>query len=120
MKILILEDDANVCRTLVRRLSRRFPDATFKTTDSATEAINILRNSALEVQFRLIVSDFNVVGAQTGGDVLEWLRRHMSHLVPRFMFHSGNDRAQDLGVHFAVKPCDEREFFEVVQKVLAQ
>jgi len=103
MKFLLVEDDNTLYSTIARYLRRKFPGAAFERAESAHEAIDRLRNSATDVPFDLVVSDYNLLGTETGAHTLEWIRQYMTYLEPRFLFFSGNDNAGTHGVPFFPK-----------------
>jgi DNA-binding NarL/FixJ family response regulator len=106
MKTLVIEDEPSIRRALLSFLRRMFPEAELHAVDSADGAIEQLRNALLDKPFDLIISDFNLVGPRTGGDVLEWIHIHATYLVDRFVFLTSDDRARRLHPRFLEKPCD--------------
>jgi DNA-binding response OmpR family regulator len=106
MKILVIEDEPNLRRTIMRMLRRMFGEVDMHGVDNADEAINQLRDAMLDKPFDLVLSDFNLVGPRTGGDVLEWIHTHASYLVDRFVFLTSDDRARQLHPRYLEKPCE--------------
>lgn len=119
MRVLVIEDDASVRRALIGALRRVFPGVDTIAAESADEAIMLLRESACEgPAFDLITSDYNLLGARTGGDVLDWIQAHLSHLESRFVFVSGNDAIRLRGVPFLEKPFVFADLREVLHGVV--
>ncbi len=119
MRILVVEDNANISRMLNNMLRRIFPGATTTTVASADEAIAHLRDSACEgPTFDLVTCDYDLVGVRTGGDVLDWVQAHLSHLERRFVFVSGNDAIRQRGVPFLEKPFGFSSFRAVLHEVV--
>lgn len=106
MKALIVEDDANIRRTLIRLLRRMFAEVEPVCAESVDEAIGHLRTATLEKGFTLVICDFNLIGARTGADVLAWIQEHASYLEERFLFLTSDERAKALHPRFIEKPCD--------------
>jgi CheY-like chemotaxis protein len=106
MKILIVEDDVNIRRSLIRLLRRMFDEIDPWATGYADEAVTFLRDAMLDKAFDLVICDWNLAGAQTGGHVLEWIREHASYLEARFLFLSANEASQKLGVRWVDKVSD--------------
>lgn len=103
MKLLLIEDDATFFSTLSRMLRRRYSNLVIKHAENAHAAIEHLRNSAVDVPFDAVISDYNLHGGTTGAHALGWIREHMSYLETRFVFFSGNDLARRHGVPFVSK-----------------
>jgi len=120
MKALIVEDDASIRRAIIRTLRRMFDGIHICAAESADEAIDYLREAVLDRPFDLIISDWDLLGGQTGGDVLEWIREHASQLEPRFMFLSGNEAIQNQRVRFIEKPCDTATLKAAIEATLHQ
>lgn len=106
MKVLIIEDDPAIQRALARLLRRQFLVEDIWVSDNATLAIEYLKTGLHGRSFDLILSDWDLIGNKNGGDVLDWLELHASHLVKRFMFISGNPLAEQRNVRSLCKPCD--------------
>lgn len=119
MRVLFIEDNENVRRTLLGVLRRTLPGATFDTAESADEAIERLKDSACTgPSYDLVISDYNLVGVCTGGDVLTWIQEHLSYLVSRFVFlTSQTDAVRDRGVPYFDKPFDVSAFKQTLIKI---
>jgi len=119
MRALVIEDDASIRRTLIHALRRTFPGVNTIVAESADEAIALLQESACEgPAFDLITSDFNLLGTRTGGDVLDWIQAHLSHLESRFVFVSGNDAIRLRGVPYLEKPFTFDDFRATVRSLV--
>lgn len=99
MRVLIIENDALLQRSLDRLLRRWFKNADIWTADNGQLAIN-----SLDEQFDLIISDYDLNGPLTGGDVLSWIRKRRPDLVERFVFLSGNPIVETLHSRVLLKP----------------
>lgn len=120
MKVLLVEDDTNMRRLLIRLLRRMFDDVHVCVAESVDEAIDYLREAVLDRPFSLIISDWDLLGSRKGGEVLEWIREHASQLEPRFMFLSGNEAIQNQSVRFIEKPCDTAALKAAIEATLYQ
>lgn len=106
MKVLIVEDEAQLRKIIITVLRRMFPDIDPWAAESVDEAIDHLKQSVLERQFDLVICDWDLLGTRKGGEVLEWIREHASHLERRFMFFSGNEAAQSCNARWLEKPAE--------------
>lgn len=106
LRILYVEDDANLRKTVIRMFRRFFADVDVKLAESVDEAIDHLKTSTSTAMFDLVVSDYDLLGTRKGSELLAWIRVHMSYLEPRFVFLSGNEAAGKHGVLWLEKPCE--------------
>lgn len=115
MKVLIIEDDALVHRALSRLIKRTFRDADVWVADNGRLAM-----AYLSEPYDLIISDYDLSGDITGGDVLAWLRAHHPEMVARFLFLTSNPIAKALHDRVLPKPSPaddlREEFCRVVQQ----
>jgi len=118
VKVLLVEDCADIQRVLARLLRRQYGDVDVWVSDNADLAIEYLKESVLEREFDLIICDWNLIGPRTGGDVLEWVETHVSHLVKRFLFLTSDESAQDRGVPCVAKGSDVPVLRSTIQNVL--
>lgn len=118
MKVLVVEDDALLRRIIIRTLRRMDSDVEIRAAESADEAIDHLREAVLDRPFDLITCDFNLIGARTGAEVLEWVREHASFLVPRFLFISANDEVKKHHDNYLAKPADLAQLREAIEATL--
>jgi CheY-like chemotaxis protein len=95
-EILLIEDDPRLQRSTSRWIKKLYPTARLLVADNAPAAIGNLQTHDVT----LIVSDFDLIGPQTGGDVFAWVRAQQPHLVDRFVFFTGNSQAAEL--HYRV------------------
>lgn len=93
--ILLIEDNPGLQRMNLRMLRRLFPAHRIAAASTAEQAITALRQGGVA----LVVSDFDLEGYATGGDVLAWVRAHQPELVERFVFWSGNETTSKLHHH---------------------
>lgn len=120
MKALIIEDDSNIRRVVIRILRRMFDDVDPWAAETVHEAIGYLCEATVDKPFDLIICDWDLLGTPKGGEVLEWIREHASQLERRFMFLSGNEAAQKLGVKYVEKPCDAVTLHAAIRAVCEQ
>jgi CheY-like chemotaxis protein len=121
MRVLVIEDNANLRKAMIGVLRRAFPGVDVLAAESADEAIGLLQESACEgPPFDLVLSDYNLLGWRTGGDVLDWIQAHLSYLEKRFVFLSSDDAIQLRGVPFFDKPCDLDELRATLRQLVAQ
>lgn len=118
MKILYIEDDANLRRAILRGLHRMYDDALIKITDNSDDAIQMIQEATLDKPYDLVISDFNLLGHGTGGDILEWIKEHASYLEPRFLFLTSDMRASEMHYNFVEKPCDSSTLRTAIETVL--
>lgn len=120
MRVLVIEDDANTRRTLIRALRYIFPGVDPVAAESADQAIRLLQESACQgPAFDLVTSDYNLGGIRTGGDVLDWIQTHLSYLGRRFVFVSGNDAIRLRGVPYLEKPFAFDDFRTAVRSLVS-
>lgn len=118
MKILVIEDDASIRRFVIGLLRRMFAGAAIEATEFADEAIALIKAATLDRPYDFVISDYNLVGLRTGGDVLEWIKDHASYLEPRFLFFSSDEKAAALHKHYIEKPCDTTALRAAIELVL--
>lgn len=118
MKVLIVEDDAQLRRVLIRLMRHMFDDIDPWAAESADQAIEYLREAALDRPFDLVISDFNLLGTRTGGDIIEWIRDHASYLENRFLFLSSDERAKKFHRNWLPKPAEAADLRAAIQVTL--
>lgn len=118
MKILLIEDDATIRRAVTRLLRRMFDGALIQAAESADEAIDLIKEATLDRPFDLVISDFNLLGGPTGGDVLEWIREHATYLEPRFVFLTDNETAKAMHKNYVEKPCEAATLRTAIETAL--
>jgi len=84
LEVLLIEDEIDPKRATDRLIRKLYPSARVIVADNADAAIADLQTH----DFKLIVSDYLLLGAGTGGDVLAWVRSHRPDLVSKFVFVS--------------------------------
>lgn len=98
-RILLVEDEPDRQRDMVRLFKRVYPNADVDIADNAIDA-----NARLDKQrYGLVVSDWDLADGTTGGDVLEHIRDHHRDLQQRFLFASGNPIVQDMHPFWIMK-----------------
>lgn len=75
-RVLLVDDEPAVLRTLVRVLKQRQPSWEISAADSAFVAVDMLRAQ----HFDILVTDLNMPGV-TGKELLEYARRHCPAMV---------------------------------------
>lgn len=96
MHILHVEDDLLVQKAVARLLR---PNR-ITSVASVTDAIVCLG----AVQFGVVITDYNLVGPQTGGDLIRWIKLHLPHMGPRTILFSGNPDAAQCCARVVLKP----------------
>lgn len=120
MKVLVVEDDANIRRILIRLLRRMFDVVDSHGAESVDEAVALLGEAVVDKPYDLIICDWDLLGQRKGGDVLAWVRAHASQLERRFMFLSANEAIRSLGVCWLDKPSDIDTIRRAIQQVVNQ
>lgn len=107
-RILLLEDEPMIAKGTTRMLGRVFPGVPVTVIDNVDEAIAHLKHHDVT----LVVSDYDVLGDKTGGDLFNWVQANRPELVDGYVFFSGNEAAVEaLGHHrFLPKPAGLAEF----------
>lgn len=106
--ILYVEDDATLASTVIRLIKRTIPEARVIHTLSVDAAITALGL----VQVALVISDFNVFGPKTGGDLLDHVQAMRN--PPPFLFVSSDERCAGRGVPWLEKPASAAALREAV------
>ncbi len=75
-RVLLVDDEPPVLRTLVRVLKQRQPSWEISAADSAFVAVDMLRAQ----HFDVLVTDLNMPGV-TGKELLEYAKRHCPAMV---------------------------------------
>lgn len=119
MRVLVIEDSAPLRRAIIGILRRTFPGVDTLAAETADDAIALLEQSACKgPAFDLVISDYNLLGWRTGGDVLDWIQAHLSYLERRFVFLSSDPAIQLRGVPFFDKPCDLDAFRAKLREIV--
>ncbi len=112
--ILHIEDDMSVATT-VSRLLRKKLDAVVVSVASGEEAM-----SSMTLQnWNLIISDWNIKGKATGGDVFDWVREQFPELSKKYVFMSDDQQAAEYsaqyGLEFVEKPASVDRILQAVR-----
>lgn len=112
-RVLLVEDDTKIARSIERLLRR--------SVTSALEVVTVARgeDAALELahgRFDLVISDYNLAGAARGDDVMAFVRTLAN--PPAFLFLSSDERCERLGVPYLTKPCPPSEVLAAVLRLL--
>jgi CheY-like chemotaxis protein len=114
MKVLVIEDSPSIHRAYERILKRWFPDVDVWISDNADLAISYIgmfivplrqAHGAPLKNFDLIISDYNLHGDKTGGDVLAWIKANRPELAARFLFVSTDPKIFELHDTALEKPA---------------
>lgn len=112
--VLYIEDNELLARSTLRFFRRCYPDAVVSHVDRDDDAIACLQS----VQFDLVLSDYDLGGGGSGGDVLAWIEQHQPHLMTRFIFLSSNVACAGRGVPWLEKPCSLSSLAAAIDSVL--
>jgi DNA-binding response OmpR family regulator len=120
MKVLIADDDRDLCQLLRAVLRSRGHEVIF--AFDAAQALNVARTSTPDV----IVLDINMPGG-TGVGALEKLKINMkTSMIPVLVITASTDEQlsttmQQIGAaEFMQKPLDMEEFCEALQRITGQ
>jgi DNA-binding NtrC family response regulator len=118
--ILLVDDSPNILRAL-KRIFRHSTDYNLFTAESATEALSVLDNNAID----LLITD-ECMPQISGTELLKTVRELYPHLI-RFMLTGQTDievakNAINQGQisRFFTKPCDDFELMIAVRYALQQ
>ena len=115
MKILVIEDDAQLQRFYQRFLRHLFQTTDIVVVDTASDAIFLLGTH----EYDLVISDYNLADGSNGGQVLEWIRVNDTDLLDHYIMVSANDEAQKLNPpKLLAKPCTTEELREALHAFL--
>lgn len=110
LEVLLVEDEpANQVNTskMIRGI---FPTAHIVVADNGEAAIEDLKVH----DFKLVVSDVDILGQMSGIDVFEWVKANQPHLIDKFMFFTGNVLAEQVHHRVLLKPAGKKEFREAI------
>lgn len=111
MRILHIEDDVQLAKSIARALTKLFQAEVF-TIDTADGAIELLKTN----QYDLVISDYDLrIG--TGGDVLQWVKDNRPD--QRWLFLAGNEAIESLGVPYVSKPAPMSEVRSAIEDILS-
>lgn len=120
-KILVIDDEEMITRTLLNLLSRQGYDVTL--AQSGKEALDKVKDN----EFNLIISDIRMPemdGIETIKQIRAYLKRMRRNLVPEVLItgYADIDRYEKAGelkiADYIYKPFDREEFLAVVKKNL--
>jgi len=114
VKILYVEDDAQLQKAIGRFLRNFFKTTDITIVDNANDAMFLLSTHA----YALVVSDYDLAEGTNGGQVLEWLRANDPAMLDRFVFLSANDAVKELHPNVLSKPCTTEEMRETFHAFL--
>jgi len=106
-RILYIEDDALVARSVMRCIRSIVPDAKVTHVDDYDRAVACLEGAAFDV----VLSDYDLAPGTrgSGGSLLTWIEKNQPALKQRFIFLSSNDACGARGVPWLEKPATKDE-----------
>lgn len=117
LHILHIEDDEFVQMAITRVLSRLY-NATVTTVSTGEEAIAAMASKPWAV----VISDWNIKGGMTGGDVYEVAKTQHPKLAEKYIFLSDSEPAEALsakqGLLYLEKPVYTNVLRDAVDTVL--
>jgi DNA-binding NtrC family response regulator len=119
--ILHIEDDKDLAVAMSRILRRSLgPEVSVKLVSSGEECRAVIGDRSWSV----IISDWDILGHETGGDLYNMVRDSYPSLCARYIFVSGNPEAGLLAtavgaVHFP-KPFEPDRLVKAVTNILWQ
>lgn len=110
--VLIIEDNEGVLKAYARALR----DHTLTMVKSGVEALGLLEGGL----FDSIISDYDIEGRLSGGDVFRWVQLNRPELVSKYAFCSHNEDAAQLcaeaGIMYYDKPVRCRELLKFIEE----
>jgi CheY-like chemotaxis protein len=106
-RILYVEDDALVARSVMRCIRAIVPDVDVTHVDDYEQAITCLQGAAFDV----VLSDYDLAPGTrgSGGSLLTWIEKNLPDLKQHFVFLSSNDACGERGVPWLEKPATKDE-----------
>lgn len=102
LEILLIEDDPALQRSTTRMIKKLYPTATVLLADNYDAAVGNLKNHPI----KLVISDVNILGAESGVDVFRWVQQHQPDLVDKYVFFTGgNPQVEQIHYRFLEKPA---------------
>ena len=108
IRILHIEDDAVLARSIARYLARSFPDCVVDGAANAWEARSCLNSE----RYDAIICDYELADGTTGDDVVAELTDEQCQ---RFIWLTSYDMGSGL-----VKPCRPSELRDAINRVLGK
>lgn len=113
--ILVIEND----KLLQKALRRMLRGHAVVMVATGLDAIALLE----DVEFDMVISDYDLDGPLTGEDVLKWVRLNKPDLVSKYTFCSGNEdkmeRLQrEASVQYLLKPATAEQVQALIKTVL--
>jgi DNA-binding NtrC family response regulator len=119
MYILHIEDDSDIASAMERLLRREF-GAKVVTATSGEAAIKAVNST----EFDLVISDWNIEGSMTGGDIYNLIQVEYPKVSSRYMFMSDSRLAELLcaaaDLEFVEKPSTTHKILEAVRTTLGK
>lgn len=115
--ILHIEDDKGI-QALTRRMLERNFKAVVVTVESGDEAMAVMGTRS----WAAVVSDWNVSGSKTGGDVYHLVQVEYPAIAPRYVFMSDDKSAAELcdqeGLPYVEKPATQSEICRALYRAM--
>lgn len=119
--ILHIEDENAVAKAVARLLRKEFGNMVEISQADSWASLRFVVN---EYPWSVIISDWDIAGMESGGDIYNIMQAHFPHLAKKYIFLSGNDKAEFLatavGVPYLEKPTAGENIIAAVQQVLSQ
>lgn len=110
--VLLIEDDPAMQRATTRMIKRIFPSAQVLVADNYASAVGDLQAHRVA----MVVSDVNILGAESGVDVFRWVQEHQPHLVDRYVFFTGgNPQVAQVHYRYLEKPASIADLRAVIE-----
>lgn len=111
--VLLIEDDPAMQRATTRMIKRIFPSAQVLVADNYASAVGDLQAHRVA----MVVSDVNILGAESGVDVFRWVQEHQPHLVDRYVFFTGgNPQVAQIHYRYLEKPASIADLRAVIEE----
>lgn len=115
--ILHIEDDVGIQASTKRMLERVF-NAVVVTAGSGEEALAVVGTQSWDA----VMSDWNLGGPTTGGDVYNLVQVEYPHIAPRYVFMSDSEAAATLcaaeGLPYVEKPAGQSEICRALYQAM--
>lgn len=115
--ILHIEDNSDIQKAMRRLLEKVF-SATVTTVDSGAAAMAVMGSA----DWAAVLSDWNIIGGMTGGDVYNLVRADYPHLASKYVFMSDDQLAAAMaakyGLGWVEKPATRSDICNALNKAM--
>lgn len=116
IEVLVVEDEPALQRQyprIVKNLFKGYPVAVF-VVDNFDAAVGYLKTHPI----KLVISDVDILGEESGIDLFEWVKQHQPHLVDKFVFVTGgNPHVEQMHYRYVEKPATAAQIREAALSV---